>query len=250
MEIKYLNGPLGKIAYVLNEPENHDDEIVIVIHGFSSFGTKELGGAPYVARELGYVSKSSIRLDLDNRGNSELDFYNASIPNYIKQVDCVVEHCKSLGYSKISIVGTSFGGITALGYFLDNPSKIYRMCLRAPVLDFYKLAQNRHKNFEELREQGYFEFHSYKDDKMIKVDFNCIESSKNYSMYERAKEVTCPLMIIHGTSDDVVPIEPAKELINSFPNAELKIIDGANHDLGVSGVYSVGMNYIKEFFSK
>lgn len=36
-------------------------------------------------------------------------------------------------------------------------------------------------------------------------------------------------MIIHGTSDNIVPISYSERAVTTFPNARLVVIDGAGH---------------------
>lgn len=70
-KIFFKNSKKQKICGILDEPNSESDEIVIIIHGFSS--TKD-SGAKYVAEELSKRNINSIRIDLDNRGESEPRF--------------------------------------------------------------------------------------------------------------------------------------------------------------------------------
>ena len=40
-----------------------------------------------------------------------------------------------------------------------------------------------------------------------------------------------PTLIVHGTADDVVPVHHADKIAERAPNAELRIIEGAGHQL-------------------
>ena len=40
---------------------------------------------------------------------------------------------------------------------------------------------------------------------------------------------SCPLLIVHGTADEVVPVSQATELKAKAPGAELVLLDGADH---------------------
>ena len=49
---------------------------------------------------------------------------------------------------------------------------------------------------------------------------------------ERAiSEVKIPMLIVHGTDDDVVPVEHARLLHERAPRADLRILEGAPHQL-------------------
>jgi pimeloyl-ACP methyl ester carboxylesterase len=43
--------------------------------------------------------------------------------------------------------------------------------------------------------------------------------------------VRVPTLIVHGTADDVVPVHHAQRIADRAPNAELRIIEGAGHQL-------------------
>ncbi|HZX97783.1 MAG TPA: alpha/beta hydrolase [Myxococcales bacterium] len=45
-----------------------------------------------------------------------------------------------------------------------------------------------------------------------------------------AGEVRQPVLIVHGTADEVLPVEMAKRLSREFPHAELHLIPGAHHN--------------------
>jgi pimeloyl-ACP methyl ester carboxylesterase len=44
----------------------------------------------------------------------------------------------------------------------------------------------------------------------------------------RLKNVTCPVLLIHGLQDDVVPIYCAEQLLESQPNAQLLRVEGTH----------------------
>ena len=39
----------------------------------------------------------------------------------------------------------------------------------------------------------------------------------------------CKVLTLHGSDDEVIPVEDAMEFAKIIPNHELKIIEGANH---------------------
>lgn len=51
---------------------------------------------------------------------------------------------------------------------------------------------------------------------------------------EDLARVTCPVTIIHGTDDSIIPLEHGKDLKERLPDADLKIIQGAGHGISPS----------------
>jgi pimeloyl-ACP methyl ester carboxylesterase len=43
--------------------------------------------------------------------------------------------------------------------------------------------------------------------------------------------VRVPTLIVHGTADDVVPVDHATRIADRAPNATLEIVEGAGHQL-------------------
>jgi pimeloyl-ACP methyl ester carboxylesterase len=46
-----------------------------------------------------------------------------------------------------------------------------------------------------------------------------------------AAEVRVPLLVVHGTADDVVPVDHAPRIAAAAPGAQLEIVEGAGHQL-------------------
>ncbi|HEV2757899.1 MAG TPA: alpha/beta fold hydrolase [Actinomycetota bacterium] len=44
-------------------------------------------------------------------------------------------------------------------------------------------------------------------------------------------EVSVPVLIVHGTADDVVPVDHATRIASAAPGARLEVIEGAGHQL-------------------
>lgn len=242
----FFDGNFGKICGVLHSVDNKD-EIAIIIHGFS---TNKETSALFVSYELNKIGVNALRIDLDNQGESDLDFQTgASIPNYIKQVESAIDFCKKLGYKEVSLIGTSYGGLTVFATSLNHP-EIKRMVLRVPVVDYKEHAISKfgEDKINEFKKNGYMPY--YKDNKEFKVNFDFIEKSYPYSMYEHAKDVNIPTLIIQGDKDDEVDYMRVKKIVNYFPNARLHIIKGADHKLAVNGDFSEGLKVLSDFFKE
>lgn len=239
----FFDGELGKICGVINKV-NKNKEIAIIVPGFSS--SKD-SGAKDIAKKLNEIGINTIRIDLDNMGESELDFETgATIPNYIKQINATINYCKSQRYTQITLVGTSYGGLAVFASALTHP-EIKRLIMRAPVVDYKKHAIEKYgKKLVEIEKQGFVPYE--KNGKIYKRTFNSIKDAYPYSMFENAQKIKCPVLIIQGTDDKIVNPEDAKKSIKYFQNARLHLIKGASHHLGVNGDFSESLDALAEFF--
>jgi fermentation-respiration switch protein FrsA (DUF1100 family) len=75
-------------------------------------------------------------------------------------------------------------------------------------------------------EKGYYD---YPDGSRINKGF--YDDFKRYDLNEEAKKVTCPLLVIHGDLDELVPRHHAKVLYQTAGSQikELKMIEGGDH---------------------
>lgn len=83
----------------------------------------------------------------------------------------------------------------------------------------------------------------------ITVGKNYVTDIWDYDLYGEMKHYKKPVLIIHGSDDDVVNVSYSKRAIECYPNAELHVINGAGH--GFSGEsLNEAINCIIDFFEK
>ena len=61
--------------------------------------------------------------------------------------------------------------------------------------------------------------------------YNAVLDAGGEVARERLGEIRCPVLILHGDADDVVPVKQARTLKQGIPHAELHILPGAGHVL-------------------
>lgn len=59
------------------------------------------------------------------------------------------------------------------------------------------------------------------------------EDAMSFDIYDVIKNYPGPTLLIHGTADQLVPIDYSRRAVEVFPSAELVEIEGAGH--GFSG---------------
>ncbi len=60
-------------------------------------------------------------------------------------------------------------------------------------------------------------------------------AAARHDAYDRLAEIRCPVMIIHGTDDVMVPVDNAYLLKQHIPHAELHVLDGLGHGYNLEG---------------
>lgn len=73
------------------------------------------------------------------------------------------------------------------------------------------------------------------------------EAVMSHNTYERLPEIKAPVLVIHGDSDQVIPVENAKILASRIPGAELAIFPDTGHMLLEAGgeMTKVTLDFLK-----
>lgn len=106
---------------------------------------------------------------------------------------------------KWRIVGSSLGGWLASQWAESNPDRVDRLVLLCPALDVAGL-------WPDLLQPGELETWE-RDGSLLTTDAAGREVHLHYAFFEEIRqqpgwpELRCPVTILHGTQDDVVPIE-------------------------------------------
>ncbi|UZE93972.1 MAG: alpha/beta fold hydrolase [Candidatus Pacearchaeota archaeon] len=235
-----------KICGVIDEP-SPEKKIIILIHGFSSNKDK---GTKIIAEELGKNKINTLRIDLDNLGESEPKFEFATITKYIGVVESAIKFCKDKGYKKISLLGTSTGGLVAMATTLKHPELKF-LILRSPTSsnDEDVLLMKGKKGLKKWKEQGYT-YHIKSDGTKHKIRYEFVEDGHQYTMYDKVKNIKIPTLIIQGTDDECVNPENTKKLTKNFPDAKLELIKGADHSLGINENYEKSLKILINWLKK
>ena len=104
-----------------------------------------------------------------------------------------------------------------------NDSRISALALKAPVSDFEATKFKVDKR--AWRENGYAIF-SFGDEKH-RLKYNFYVDGCRYDVYAEARHVKCPVLIVHGEKDDIVPLSHSKRLLNVL-GSEHKVLEILN----------------------
>ena len=115
----------------------------------------------------------------------------------------IYDWIKKQGYSKIILIGYSFGCAASIG--VANNRKVDGLVLISPFASLSRLVSEKYP----------FSDWVLKDD---------------YPSEKTIQKLTVPILIIHGTADALVPVHHAKILYNQrSKNTTLHLLDGKDH---------------------
>jgi pimeloyl-ACP methyl ester carboxylesterase len=268
----------GNLYYRWYEPEISNNEIVVLVHGFSTPHFVWDGMKEFLV-DAGY---KVLVYDHFGRGFSER-------PSVVYDQDLYVESLKGLlDYQNISqsvhLVGYSMGG-PVVGYFTQQyPDSVKSISFIAPagfmkedsvsriaimpvVGDWFWQVFGKWLYFREVRNEATSADDSVglSESKFVKKysvqmkykglieallstvrNFNFFNAKR---MFDKVGDLKIPTITIWGTDDGVVPFAGSSELMQSIPHSELKIINEGKHDIAYANPSVVG-NTILEFLDK
>jgi pimeloyl-ACP methyl ester carboxylesterase len=187
----------------------------VYLHGFASspLSTK----ATFFQRRFAEQGLSLQVPQLDE-GNFEI----LTITGQMNVIDRVV------GGKAAILIGSSLGGYLAALYAARHPC-IERVVLMAPAFHFPKRWRERFPG-EELpvwKRDGSRKFFHYAFQGERALGYGFVEDADRY---EGEPDFRQPGLILHGTSDPVVPVEVSSQFAAQHPNVTLRLFD-AGHEL-------------------
>ncbi|MCX6814338.1 MAG: alpha/beta fold hydrolase [Candidatus Aenigmarchaeota archaeon] len=210
-KVSFQNGRGQKLAGILHEADS--DKVVILLHGFG--GDKdEQGIFVRTAENLNKNGFSALRFDFAGSGESEGEFSEMSFSSGIEDLNSAIEFVKNKGYKKIGLVGQSFGGaVSILGY----SKSIQTMVLWNPVskvISFENYLSSHNRNWKgDLKTKGFCVIYKYKRNKFLTIGKKLLDEVEKLDILSEARKISCPVLVIHGDKDSVLPWKNSLELL-------------------------------------
>lgn len=222
--------------------------LVILSHGFAS--SKENTTYTIMESLLKDFEISSFRYDFFGHGESEGKLEDITTTRSIQNLKGAYRHFRDRSYSKIGLVGSSFGGFISMLCAPDWKDLLF-LALKCPVSDF-ELVQRQRRTPEELEDWKKKGFIQYKlgQDYEFKINYSFFEDLQKHNGYTRAPEIQTPTLIVHGTADESVPYVQSEKLQSMISSARLESIPGADHRFSDNQHFDRMVSMIMEFIIK
>jgi pimeloyl-ACP methyl ester carboxylesterase len=175
-----------------------------------------------------------------------------------RYADDAAEFLAAVGLDSAFVYGSSMGGMVAQELCLRHPSRVRGLVLGCTTAGAVRGAQPDPATLETLvRNQslsgqeaveagwrlGYSEaFIEAQRERLLAMAREAtpwkaprdsymrqVLAAAQHDVYDRLHEVRCPVLIIHGADDLLVPPGNAHLLRERIPHAELHVLDGAGH---------------------
>lgn len=239
-ETVFFNDPSGhRIAAVLTKPDHPTDHVAVLCHGFLSHKNSTSNQA--LTTLLVGRAVATFRFDCFGHGESDGPFSKLTTSLAVGQVLAALRYVYDRGYRRLSLVGSSFGGLVSLLAAADwttthtsNPSSIPPLAclaLKCPVVDFGEELRL------ELGEEGLQQWKQtdtipdlHGGATRLPLDYAFYQDCLTRIAYDPARTLTVPTLIVQGDHDEFVPLHQSQRLFDALPGPKrLKIIPGADH---------------------
>lgn len=222
----FVNRRGQTLAGLLHHPAgNGFHAAAILCHGMES--NKESEKLIALSRRLAQNGMAALRFDFSCVGESSGRFEEITYGGEVEDLSAAFDFVRGRGAEKIGLFGSSMGGSVALLFAAQEKGVAAVVTLAAPVHP-EKITERLLKpsEVEQWRETGLITYHG----RQIRISF--LDDLQKIQIPKAAREIACPVLILHGDADDTVPVEEAHELYAQLKGAKkISIFKGADHRL-------------------
>ncbi|MFX0074801.1 MAG: alpha/beta hydrolase family protein [Candidatus Hermodarchaeota archaeon] len=236
----------GIFFYATEENVLEKPPILIMCHGFTG-DKSEWGRFPATARALNKEGYDAIIFDFSGSGENKRE--PITLTKQANDLENVYNWVKNQGYSKVAVLGLSFGGLTTMKANLQG---LKTEVLWAPPLLLHS-TEDQVDWFKDI-DKGPVEIPSSGDYDPIIIDMSFVMDVANFRIRPALKKHITPALIVQGTADEQVPCELNKKAFSWMPQDEdhkFVEVQGATHDFEDQHLeifVEETINWLKKYF--
>lgn len=217
-----------RISTFIHVPDKTPAPAIIFSHGFT--GNKIEAHRLFVraARRASKEGFVAVRFDFRGSGESDGEFEDTTISSEVSDLNAILNFIvekKEVVKEKIGLVGLSLGGVVSIITASKNPI-VKAVCTWSSPAYFKPPPKSSFLGDLSQLEKGYLDLPSgYR----IKRSF--FEDAQKYDVLDSCAKISPrPLLIIHGSNDNIAPIDHAQALYEEAGEPKkIVIIEGADH---------------------
>lgn len=224
----------GKNIVVQIDNPDEGDELVFIAHGLGGFKEqKHIESFAKAFIKAGYVV---VRWDASNTiGESEGSMENATLTNYYEDFEDIVKWAREQDWYKEPFVvsGHSLGSACCILYTTKHQNKVRALAPTSLFLSGKTYSDSLDKaELKGWKEKGFvLQESSSKPGVMKKLNWSLMEDLLTYELFDKAKIINKPTLLMVGSEDSGTPPKDQKRFLEGLAtkDKELHIIEGAPH---------------------
>ncbi|CAH9136707.1 unnamed protein product [Cuscuta epithymum] len=244
-KVSIRNRHAEKLVGLLHDTGSPD--IAVLCHGFRS--SKSF--MKNIAAALEKEGISAFRFDFSGNGESEGEFHYGHYQKEADDLHSVVEHFIGEKRRVVAILGHSKGGSVVILYAsrYHDVEKVINVSGR---YDLRKgIAERLGEDYlDRIKKEGFLDVKNKAGEVQYRVTEESLMDRLNTDLHKACLQIDkgCRVFTIHGSNDDIIPVEDAFELDKVIQNHKLHIIEGASHDFMAhqDDLISTAVSFIKE----
>ncbi len=235
-----------KICGVISNPNSSLDTIITIsCHGFLS--SKESRTNKALEKKLNETGFSILMFDFFGHGESEGDFAGLTISASVENVLSAIEFLEQSGYTRIGLLGSSFGGMASL-LAASKTTDLVFLALKSPVVHYPSMIKSLYGEpmLEEWQKKGFADVEG-PDGRKHRLKYNFFEDSLANDGYKACERISIPTLIVHGDKDETVAVDQSQKAAGLIRNCRLETIEGADHRYTKPDDFDRMLDLISEF---
>jgi len=225
-EISFTTSDGKTIVGILHRPAGESAlGAIILCHGMDS--GKDSEKLVSLGRGLATLGFLTLRFDFAYVGESSEKFEDITYSGEVEDLRAACSFIRDRFSGGIGILGSSMGGTVALLFAAQDQDIAALVTIAAPLHpEAFPRRILSPKGLQKWRDRGFTLYNGRR------LNLTLLEDLEKINVVESARKIACPLLIIHGDTDEVVPVEEAHEL-NACASGKKKllILKGTDHRL-------------------
>jgi alpha-beta hydrolase superfamily lysophospholipase len=200
----------------------------VLLHGIPSIAPPDPGDEGYRGMARLFAERGWVAAWADMRGaRGAPGFF--SIEGWVRDARAILDAARLVeGASDVPLVllGSSAGGVVATE-IVSRGAPVDALVLLAAPAEWISFAAHPAFGVRRIVEEAGMPLAEdvLKDPTAWAAEFESVAAEKSIA------HVKVPTLIVHGSADDVVPVDHAHRLAERAPAADLRIIEGGPHQL-------------------
>ena len=226
----YITDDGIKLHAKLDMPAGYEEgtkcPLCIVIHGLT--GHMEEPHITALSGLMNDMGLATLRVEMYGHGGSEGDFHKHNLFKWLNNAMTVTDYAKSLDFvTDLYVCGHSQGGVTTMMIAGMEPD-VFKAAMPLSPASMIVTGSRTGRHFGLNFDPDHIPDEINVNPEM-KVSGNYIRAAQMLDLDWAISRFDKPVLIVHGTEDEAIPVKHSEEAAAKYSNAELAIIEGDDH---------------------